>query len=175
MGHEVWKAIEGYEGLYEVSDMGNVRSLRNNIVLSGGNSRGYRVVVLSVNGNKKTFAIHRLVAKTFCEGYAEGFVVNHIDGIRDNNNKNNLEWTTQAGNVRNMMDRGAHGYNKGLHLEILRRERYVECIGCDGNVLAVFPSMASAERALGIPRSRIHGVCKNGKTYNGFKWRKITR
>ena len=95
---EIWKDIENFEGLYQVSNMGRVRSLPreiNNILLRGKFLNLYMrngYVVVKLKG--KSFLVHRLVAKAFCDGYAEGLVVNHIDEIKTHNCAKNLEWVT---------------------------------------------------------------------------------
>ena len=95
---EIWKDIEGYEGYYQVSNLGNVKNVRNNNILKGDlNSTGYRRVTLNLP-NKKRFFIHKLVALYFCDGYEEGLVVNHKDGNKTNNSADNLEWVTRSEN-----------------------------------------------------------------------------
>lgn len=109
---EIWKAVEGYEGLYEVSDSGRVRSLDRHIATIRGsrlckgrilrpikNNTGYYQVILAKNGRARHFLVHRLVAAAFCE-HPEGCdVVNHIDNNPSNNNCTNLEYTTHKGNT----------------------------------------------------------------------------
>ena len=107
---EYWKTIEGYEGSYEISSFGKVRSLNRNIeygankgdyhsrkgqILKPTLSGGYNTVSLS----GKTFTVHSLVAKHFLDGFKEGFVVNHIDYNKTNNFYKNLEWVTQSDNI----------------------------------------------------------------------------
>jgi hypothetical protein len=100
---EKWKNIEGFEA-YEVSDMGNVR--RDNRLLKGRPTKnGYLVVALSINSKYKNHYIHRLVATAFLDKV--GRVVNHIDGVKTNNNSSNLEWTTYSKNT-------IHAYNNKL-------------------------------------------------------------
>jgi hypothetical protein len=100
---EVWKDIEGYEGLYKVSNTGKVYSYKNNKFLSlkGGNSRGYIQVGLYKEGAQKMFCVHKLVAQAFVPNPKpnEFIVVDHLDGNKRNNNANNLEWVTQHENV----------------------------------------------------------------------------
>ena len=102
---EVWKDIQGYEGLYQVSNLGNVRSLnwRNtgqvrNLYLKPQN-RGYLQVELAKCGQKRGFTVHRLVAMAFVSGYAEGKVVNHINEDKRDNRAENLEWVSQSDNT----------------------------------------------------------------------------
>lgn len=111
MKDEVWKDIQGYEGLYQVSNFGNVKSLDKQVW--GGKSfyfkkgeikkkiigsTGYWQVMLYKNNNHKTTKVHRIVAKVFIENPNLHNVVNHIDGNKLNNNIKNLEWCTHKHN-----------------------------------------------------------------------------
>jgi hypothetical protein len=108
---EVWKDIEGYEGLYQVSNLGRVKSLQRSVyhpikkiqkipekILISDIRRGYHTVSFCKNGTKKSFLVHRLVAKNFVEKIIEKKEVNHIDGNKQNNNWSNLEWVTSSEN-----------------------------------------------------------------------------
>lgn len=97
---EVWKDIDGYEGLYQVSNTGKVRSLRyrnrdevRELFLKPHN-QGYLQVELHKNGKRKMFTVHRLVAMAFVDGYEVGKEVNHIDENKQNNVSTNLEWVS---------------------------------------------------------------------------------
>jgi hypothetical protein len=107
---EIWKDIEGYEGMYQVSNLGNVKSVgREKSVgknggyynlgdanLKFGNRRGYKSATLSKNGIAKPFAVHRLVAFAFLENKEGKRTVNHINGIKTDNRLENLEWASQS-------------------------------------------------------------------------------
>ena len=109
---EVWKPIEGYEGLYEVSNLGRVRSLefrnnhvlvrRNKILSATDNGHGYKIVGLrtSSDDRRRNYYVHRLVAAAFVKNPNNLPVVDHIDHDRSNNVASNLQWVTQAENVR---------------------------------------------------------------------------
>lgn len=117
MEEEIWKDIKQYEGIYQVSTLGNVRSLSRDIVQQhfsdnkycrrikyrivkpAKNKHGYKTVSLCFNGNKKTRNIHRLVAETFIANPNDYPCINHIDGNKENNNVNNLEWCTYKYNT----------------------------------------------------------------------------
>ena len=98
---EEWKWIEGYEGIYKISNCGrvaNFKGLREQFLVGRENDK-YYYCLLSKEGDKKQYRTHILVAKAFCEGYEEGLVVNHKDLDKTNNRAENLEWTTQKENV----------------------------------------------------------------------------
>lgn len=110
MGKEIWKDIQGYEGIYQISNNGNVRRLtytnnkvnkdKAHYIKPTDNGKGYLIVGLKVNGKRKSAYVHRLVATAFCKNDNAGNVVNHKDFNTKNNNANNLEWLTQKQNVR---------------------------------------------------------------------------
>jgi hypothetical protein len=104
---EIWKDIKDFEGLYQVSNLGRVRSLKNGKVYvfkEHIDNHGYAYGFLYISRKHKPrqirFKTHKLVAKYFCEGYAEGLVVDHIDGNKRNNVYTNLEWVTPSENNR---------------------------------------------------------------------------
>lgn len=96
---EEWKNIIGYEGLYEVSDKGNVRNVRRNTLLRFSNNQGYTQVYLYKNGIRKGFKVHRLVAEAFIENPDNLPQVNHKDEDKTNNNVDNLEFCDHKYNV----------------------------------------------------------------------------
>lgn len=113
MCNEIWRDIEGYEGLYQVSNLGRVKSLekqcgvqiqKEKILKPGLVKGGYYRVGLTKNGIRKSKLVHRLVAETFIP---INLTVNHKDGNKSNNTVDNLEWTTQKEN-------NIHAYQTGL-------------------------------------------------------------
>lgn len=135
---EIWKSIKGYEGLYEVSNLGNVRSLdrvrkqynHNGIatvkykgrILKKQIKKGtnYHTVTLYDNDRKsKIKSVHRLVAENFLENENKYPVINHKDGNKQNNNVNNLEWCTQSHNVKESY---RLGLQKGFHISKRKEE-----------------------------------------------------
>lgn len=116
---EIWKPIAGYEGLYEVSNLGQVRSLDRIVKYSNGKDRltkgrtlhfslphGYQQVTLCNGESHRPFKVHRLVALAFCNRPDGCDVVNHIDGVKTNNAASNLEWTTYKANTHHARDNG---------------------------------------------------------------------
>ena len=96
---EEWKDIVGFEGLYKVSTLGRVKSLRKNKIMSFTTRSGYSVLNLRKEGKRYSKQVHRLVADAFIENPQNKPIVNHKDTNRKNNNVNNLEWCTQKENV----------------------------------------------------------------------------
>jgi len=149
---EIYKDIKGYEGLYQVSNKGNVRRLvfinnqtmfpKITNVKGTDNCNGYLYVKLSKNGNKKNYYIHRLVAETFIPMEKNKKSVNHLDYNKHNNCVENLEWCTQLENVNYSIERMKHARRKarktntgekyiskrknGIYRVVLRG-----CINCD--------------------------------------------
>lgn len=107
---ELFRNIEGYEGLYQVSNLGRVRSFK---VYKGGKvltlvqRKGYITVTLCKNGKSKIYSVHRLVAEAFIPNPDSMREVNHIDGNKLNNDVSNLEWCTHLENMR-------HAFKSGL-------------------------------------------------------------
>ncbi|MDA9072651.1 NUMOD4 domain-containing protein [bacterium] len=108
---EVWKDIKDFEGYYQISNLGRVKSVsrivegvrlgkpwfktvQERTLKQKVNKYGYFVVGLSIGNKTKTFTVHRLVAQSFCEKPENYEVVNHIDGNKENNKYDNLEWCT---------------------------------------------------------------------------------
>jgi hypothetical protein len=104
--NEKWQTIEGYENLYAVSNLGNVKSLKKKINLSLIDDR-YLIVNFSKGNVKKKQLVHRLVAEAFIPNPENKPCINHKDGNKHNNRVENLEWCNQSENV-------LHGYRTGL-------------------------------------------------------------
>lgn len=101
---EIWKNIHGFEGKYQVSNYGNIKSLNYRAkgiskILKYSIIDGYPCLSLTLNGKYKTYRIHRLVANAFIENTLNKPQVNHINGNRADNNVNNLEWVTNKENI----------------------------------------------------------------------------
>jgi hypothetical protein len=110
---EVWKKIEGFEN-YEVSNYGNVKSLKYNKIrlLKQENVKGYLRVSLSKENKVKRFQVHRLVALSFIKNIENKPCVNHINGIKTDNTVENLEWVTYSENEKhsfNFLEKKGNG------------------------------------------------------------------
>jgi len=105
---EIWKDVNNYEGMYQVSNFGNVKKIskvnkygyetKEKEIKSFFSSHNYKIIKLYKNNKCKTFYIHRLVAIAFIKNHLNKPSVNHIDGIKHNNKINNLEWCTAKEN-----------------------------------------------------------------------------
>lgn len=117
---EEWRDIKGYEGLYQISNLGRVKSLNRVVICSNGTSHkikekilkngymtsGYLFVVLRKDDKSKNHSIHRLVAKAFIPNPKNCTDVNHIDGNKQNNCLYNLEWCTRSENLKHAVNIG---------------------------------------------------------------------
>jgi hypothetical protein len=118
---EIWKDIDGYKNLYQVSNFGRIKSLshvnnlgklRQECILGNRLSdRGYHTAVLYNNGKPKSFRVHRLVAFAFIPNLDNKPHVNHIDGVKSNNLVENLEWVTISENQKHAFDIGLNKIN----------------------------------------------------------------
>lgn len=194
MNSEIWKPVAGYEGLYEVSNMGRIRStdrIRNSIQdgivirshLKGKvmkpfyNHSGYLLIDLFKNGVRKTFSVHRLVASAFVPNPYKKPCVNHLDETHDNNCADNLEWCTQKENMnygtapQRISKKIKERWERG---EMKRRpKRQVAKYSLDGKLLEVYPSYLEATRACGSTSNGSAIInCIQGRhnTSYGYKW-----
>ena len=174
MKGEIWKDIEGYEGLYQVSNMGNVKSLnykrtgKEGILKPGKVSSGYLQVQLHQDGKRKKYYVHQLVATAFCEnqmGYTE---VNHLDEDKTNNRADNLEFCSSSYNCN-------YGTRIKRIAEKLRNDpkRSKPLFGIDKitGLIVEFASAHEASRQLGISNGNICDCLKGRKkSVGGFYW-----
>lgn len=182
---EVWKDIAEYEGLYQVSNMGRIRTLER-VVQFGSQQRiikpnirkqkvkngGYMFIQLAKNGKQKCFHVHRLVAYAFCDGYAAKLQVNHIDGNRRNNVCTNLEWCSRSENQKHayrVLKREC--YMNGKYGSLSHRSKPIIQLSLNGEFIRNWDCAATVERELGISESNIR-KCLYGKSKqsHGFRW-----
>lgn len=184
MENEVWKDIVDYEGLYQVSNLGRVKSLKRKVyagrnkmrwqyerILSNNktNGNGYIVVSLNKESKSKNKYVHRLVAEAFLENPNNYKYINHKDQNTFNNNANNLEFCTAQ---YNSTYRDAH-IKRGLkHRNNLVNSKKVYQLDENENIIKEFPSMAEANRQLGTNHTSIY-ACINGRQKHafGYKWK----
>lgn len=175
---EIWKDIKGYEGLYQVSNMGRVRSLKNKIILKPiKNTNGYLKVNLYNNRKMKTFLIHRLVALAFISNTENKPQVNHKDENKTNNCMNNLEWCSVDYNNKycTRTERAIKNTNYKKIAEKNSKIQGKQVLQIDKDtekIINVFHSIAEAERIFTKSQGNICRCC-NGKykTAYGYKWR----
>ncbi len=165
---ENWKSIKGYEGLYEISDHGRVKSLDarcyGKIKVNKKDKDGYDKVWLSKNSKKKPYFVHRLVAIHFIDNPENKPIVNHIDGVKDNNHVSNLEWATRSENDIHAFKLGLRRVSDGgTSLKVVRTDT-------QGNE-TIYNSMAEAARLNKMGVGSIDYRIKSGKFINGYKWR----
>jgi hypothetical protein len=159
---EVWKDIKDFEGLYQVSNLGNVKRLKSKRVLSErliGRSidrYGYVKRVLSKNGKNFCFTEHRLVGMTFIENPEDKSTINHINGIKEDNRLENLEWNTNLENKQ-------HAINSGL--TNLKGIRHPKCKLTEEQVLEIIKigfsqTRTSLSKKYGISRTNVLGIIR---------------
>ena len=168
---EKWVDIKGYEGLYQVSDLGRVKRVAGSphckvdrILKPASQTTGYLFVTLSKQGKEKTFRIHRLVMENFSPTEnMENLQVNHLDEDRTNNNLNNLQWCTCQENI-NYGNRSKK-YSK-------TRGHKVKCIETG----KIYNSMREAERDTGCPHTHI-SECVRGLAAQckGLHWEYVNK
>ena len=162
---EIWKDIKGYEGEYQVSSLGRVKSLkRNKIRILWINRRnGYAYVTLSKNNIIKNARVHRLVADAFLPEDLSRPFINHKDGRKANNRLDNLERCTASENLK-------HAYSIGL--KDAPKSRKVYQFDLNGKLLAMWDSETEAAKAHNIHQPNIDKVCRGQrKTAGGYVWR----
>ena len=154
---EEWRDIIGYEGLYQVSNLGRIKSIyRNHIMKARLDKYGYYQIGLTKNKKQRFFKVHRLVAQAFIDNPQNYPQINHKDEVKTNNNVNNLEWCT---NLYNM--------NYGT-----RRERASE--KCKKKVMCIttgeiFSSINEASKKYNINNKGAISFCCKGKQHTAGK------
>jgi len=176
---EIWKPIKNFEGFYEVSSFGRIRSIDRYVlysnnkkyfhkgkILKSSYTNRYEHVSLQKERKRITKLVHRLVAEAFILNKNKYPQINHIDGNRRNNNYFNLEWTTQSENMK-------HAYRIGLQNQVKRSKRVAQ-LSLDGDIIRIFDSTIQASKETGIERSWIRRICqgKLNRSYN-YKWKFI--
>ena len=175
---EIWKDVVGYEGMYQVSNLGRVKSLEREIVDCNGKVRRFKSKILLNNVNKKRnnycsvilsnsgvnsrFFIHRLVATAFISNVHDKPQVNHIDGNPLNNKVYNLEWCTSSENL-------THRYRVLGSTPVRPSMKMVSVHDIDGILIDVYDSIREAARQTNSDSSSIVKVCKGKyKYHNGL-------
>lgn len=172
-GSEVWKDVAGYEGLYKVSNKGNVFSVeRKNLrgrkiggqTLKQRYSRGYPQVGLYKNGKMQNKLIHRLVIEAFIPNTENHPEINHRDEVKTNNDLSNLEWCDKSYNA-----------SYGTRIERIRQKqsKKVKAVNVETGEVLTFSSVKEAV-SKGYPHSSVSQACRGiycgGNLYKGHQW-----
>ena len=179
---EIWKDIKGFEGLYKVSEKGCVYSMPRPGTKGGlleyiYDGTYYRVSLYK-NGVRKRFFVHRILMETFVPNPLKKPEVNHIDGVKTNNDLKNLEWVTRSENQ-------LHAYSIGLQKPNVREahkvrheqtKRKVVQLDMNGKEIQVFNSIQEAAKHIGKDDGTHISAVARGKrnSTGGFKWKYIS-
>ena len=177
MENLIWKPVVGYEGLYEVSNTGLVRSLNNlkgRMLKLTKRKDGYLGVCLYKHCKQETKTVHRLVAETFIPNPNNLKVINHKDENRSNNNVENLEWCTYSYNTTYSMD--IHPERRKVNADNLEKysprnkkgvpHKYNEKVAVvdeNENVVSVYENAATAAKELKLQTCNVLEVCRTNK------------
>ena len=159
----MWKAIEGYEGLYEVSDDGFVRSLdrhsvKGRVLRPHNSGRGYPAVALCKEGKARTTYVHTLVANTFIPKpmSPEKLIVNHKDGNKWNNSVDNLEWVSYSTNNTHAYETGLKACGHDFYNAVLTEDQVKEI-----RMLGKYDTYENIADKYGVSRASIRDVLMN--------------
>lgn len=172
--NELWKPIEGCDGIYFVSNMGRIKSIdhtdrlgrpqKGRFLTQHTYTGGYLKVKIRRFGDIK---VHRAVAKAFVSGYFEGAQVNHKDENRQNNRFDNLEWVTAKENA-NYGNRN----KKCIEAAISKQGCVVEQYDLNGVLIATYPYQRAAANAVGVSLRRMCKVIDTSKTSKGYRFKR---
>ena len=178
MEKEIWRPIKGYEGLYEVSNLGRIRSLdritnyangekhlwKGRIMKPAKNKNGYLICDLHKNSKRKTFNVHRLVAQAFIKNPDNLPVINHKDEDKTNNCVDNLEWCTYSYN---------NSYGEAFQSMKRKLSKTVLQIDIETNqIIAEYTSLTEAARQTNFSKGDISNCCTGRyNKHKGFKWK----
>lgn len=163
---KIWKDIEGYEGLYKVSNEGDVYSLRRKKCMSLINDKdGYKKInLVDRTGKMHTYQVHRLVAKAFISNPENYRCINHKDEIKHHNNVENLEWCTHRynSNYGTIKEKISKGNSKAV-VQLTK----------DDEIVMIWQSATECAKELGFTQGEISRCCHGARNnlYKGFVWK----
>lgn len=177
--NEIWKNVKGYEGIYQVNQNGQIKSVariksngarppkwcEESILVEQTDRGGYAKVLLSGIGKKKTMAVHRIVATAFIPNPNNYPCINHIDENKQNNSVSNLEWCTAK-----------YNNNYGTKRERASKTSSEDVVQFDlnGNVIKIWHGQALAAKTLGIWQGNISMCCRGKLNHTGgFVWKML--
>lgn len=175
---EQWRDVVGFEGFYEVSNIGRIKSLPNKVNLKERilkkyiDNSGYEYVSLYKQNFNKKFKVHRLVALAFHENANASLQVNHINGIKTDNRAENLEWLTAGDNQRHAFRIGLRKGKNGKHNPSFSGA--VNQYDLNGNFIRQWECMRQIKKELNFDDSAISRHIYGNKNYShayGFKWK----
>lgn len=176
--HEIWKPVQDYEGLYEVSNFGSVRSLprkagnfhiKGRILKQFKSRQGYYSVCLSKDGTSKTFAVHRLVAISFVPNPENKVTVNHINEDKLDNRAENLEWLTLRENLH-------YGTRAARARETITESIGVPVLQISPNghsVIKRYESISTAAESVNARPSDIFACIGSKQKCRGYYWKRV--
>lgn len=187
---EIWKDIKNFEGLYQVSHLGNVRSLdaiinckgaknidthirKGRILKQSIGTTGYYSVNLSRNGKTKYVRVHKLVAEAFIPNPNNYYCINHKDGNKLNNYFCNLEWCDFSHNLKEAYRIGLRQNKyKGKYGREAQFSKPLLQFSLDGDFIKEWENAEQVKRELGYCAENIRSVCRGKRNQaNGFKWK----
>lgn len=186
---EEWRDIKGYEGLYQVSNLGRIKSLKykggkQERILDGSiNNNGYRVVTFRKDNKRRDYLVHRLVAEVFIPNPNNKPFIDHIDTDRTNNRIDNLRWVTQKENCNNVItkkkyvDSSKQSYILGKSPKMIgakgkdnpKSKKAIQ-LTLNGEPIKIWDSIREVDRH-GFSSTCVVKCCKGyRRTHKGFKW-----
>ena len=183
---EIWKDIEGYEGIYQVSNLGRIKALKKIVRWDGGKdypreeyimkkivkNSGYEQITLSKNSTQVRRIVHRLVASAFLPKDPTRPFINHKDGNKANNRVDNLEWcTTKENNLHKYRVLGHRPSTLGRFGKDSPKSKRVKQLSLDGSLVKLWDCASDAVRECGFDSAGISKVAYGKQSHHkGYRW-----